>query len=263
MRLHNRRAVSGLASPLRCLSHSARVPGAAGHASGETYGGPAHNDQNLEPGMELYQSPGSDWCVRLWQIPEELALTGPVLVGDTIGTGTTLAGVLGWLVSKMKAAGTVQDIHIFTIAGAAEWAKGGASRSRSCSDDLRQPLPRRSGAEGVRGRRAGEDGGLLQKLAAVDEALGAEGKELTVSFCNARFALQGNGTDLNPAPAMGAEWVPEALEIVTAKVRSRPSTPSSVSSSPRSDPGHPSQPFRAPVAGAATSELLLHLRKRR
>ena len=44
---------------------------------------------------------------------------------------TTLAGVLGWLVSKMKAAGTVQDIHIFTIAGAAEWAKGGASRSRS------------------------------------------------------------------------------------------------------------------------------------
>ena len=56
----------------------------------------------------------------------------------------------------------------------------------------------------------------------MDEALGAEGKELTVSFCNARFALQGNGTDLNPAPAMGAEWVPEALEIVTAKVRTRP-----------------------------------------
>ena len=94
-----------------------------------------------------------------------------------------------------------------------------------------------------------------------------------MSFCNARFALQGNGTDLNPAPAMGAEWVPEALEIVTAKVRTPtpdmrtsplgPSTPSSVSSSPCSDPGHPSQPFRAPVAGAATSELLLHLRKRR
>ena len=56
----------------------------------------------------------------------------------------------------------------------------------------------------------------------MDEALGAEGKELTVSFCNARFALQGNGTDLNPAPAMGAEWVPEALEIVTAKVRTDP-----------------------------------------
>ena len=157
--MHNRRVVFGLASPLRCLSHSARVPGAAGHASGETYGGPAHNDQNLEPGMELYQSPGSDWCVRLWQIPEELALTGPMLVGDTIGTGTTLAGVLGWLVSKMKAAGTVQDIHIFTIAGAAEWAKGGASRSRSCSD-LRQPLPRRSAelrasVGGAQGRTAG------------------------------------------------------------------------------------------------------------
>ena len=80
-----------------------------------------------------------------------------------------------------------------------------------------------------------------------------------MSFCNARFALQGNGTDLNPAPAMGAEWVPEALEIVTAKVRTRPSNPSSLSPLPRPDPDHPSRPFRAPVVGAATSELLLHL----
>ena len=50
-----------------------------GHASGETYGGPANNDQDLEDGMELYQSEGSDWCVRLWEIPDELGLTGPVL----------------------------------------------------------------------------------------------------------------------------------------------------------------------------------------
>ena len=177
-----------------------------GHASDETYGGPANNDKNLEAGMELYQSEGSDWCVRLWEIPAELGLTGPVLVGDTIGTGTTLvralhfplshsfshtnlkspcaeqAGVLGWLTEKMVAAGSVQDIHVFTIAGAAEW---------------------------------GTDGGVVKKLGPVDEALAAHGKQLTLTFCNARFALQSNGTDLCPCPEMGAAWVPKALQMVT------------------------------------------------
>jgi hypothetical protein len=156
-----------------------------GHASGETYGGPANNDKDLEDGMELYQSEGSDWCVRLWEIPDELGLTGPVLVGDTIGTGTTLAGVLGWLTEKMVAAGSVQDIHVFTIAGAAEWDT---------------------------------DGGVVKKLTPIDEALAAHGKQLTVTFCNARYALQSNGTDLCPCPEMGAAWVPEALEIVKEKV---------------------------------------------
>lgn len=162
-----------------------RLRARRGHASGETYGGPANNDQGLEEGMELYRSEGSDWCVRLWEIPEELGLSGPVLVGDTIGTGTTLAGVLGWLAQKMAADGTVQDIHVFTIAGAAAW---------------------------------GTDGGALKKLAQVDEALAAHGRRLTVTFCNARFALQANGTDLSPCPGLGAEWLPEALRLVTEMV---------------------------------------------
>jgi len=157
-----------------------------GHASAESYGGAAHNDINLEPGMELYCSPGSDWCVRLWEIPEDLSINGPVLVGDTIATGTTLVGVVGWLVEKMVAAGSVQDIHIFTIVGASEWGAG--------------------------------DGGVLQKLQHVADSLASHGKALTVTFCNATFGLDANGTDLNPSPAKGAEWIPEALEALTQLV---------------------------------------------
>ena len=85
----------------------------------------------------------------------------------------------------MVAAGSVQDIHVFTIAGAAEWDT---------------------------------DGGVVKKLTPIDEALAAHGKQLTVTFCNARYALQSNGTDLCPCPEMGAAWVPEALEIVKEKV---------------------------------------------
>ena len=157
-----------------------------GHASGATYGGAAHNDKNLEPGMELYQSPGSDWCVRLWEIPEKLEFTGPILVGDTIATGTTLVGVLGWLVAKMAAAGSVHDIHVFTIVGASEWGLG--------------------------------DGGVIDKLAHVDEELHKHGKVLSVTFCNATFALDANGTDLNPCPVKGAEWLPDALTKVKAQL---------------------------------------------
>ena len=157
-----------------------------GHASAASYGGAAHNDKNLEPGMELYQSPGSDWCVRIWDIPETLAFTGPVLVGDTIATGTTLVGVLGWLVEKMAAAGSVQDIHVFTIVGASEWSAG--------------------------------DGGVVEKLKHVDETLGKHGKTLTLTFCNATFGLDANGTDLSPCPSNGATWLPEALRMTTELV---------------------------------------------
>jgi len=163
-----------------------------GHASGASYGGPAHNDQNLEKGMELYRSPGSDWCVRLWEIPEDLGLTGPVLVGDTIATGTTLVGVLGWLVEKMEAAGAVHDIFVFTIVGASSWSSG--------------------------------DGGVLDKLKHVDDALRRHGKELSICFANAYFALDANGTDLNPSPERGAEWIPAALEAVTKRVGDFPLT---------------------------------------
>ena len=133
--------------------------------------------------MELYCSPGSDWCVRLWKIPERLEFTGPVLVGDTIATGTALVGVLGWLVAKMVTLNCVQDIHVFTIVGASEWDLG--------------------------------DGGVLEKLKHVEAELSKRGKVLTVMFCNATFKLGANGTDLNPCPSLGAEWLPEALEMAT------------------------------------------------
>lgn len=157
-----------------------------GHASDASYGGDANNDKNLEPGMELYQSPGSDWCVRIWQIPDDLFLSGPVLVGDTIATGTTLVGTLGWLVSKMDSLGAFQDIHVMTIVGASEWTLG--------------------------------DGGVVEKLRHVEETLGKAGKTITVTFCNATFALDANGTDLNPSPALGAEWLPEALRLAEAQL---------------------------------------------
>ena len=93
----------------------------------------------------------------------------------------------------MVAAGSVQDIHVFTIAGAAGWDT---------------------------------DGGVVKKLTPIDEALAAHGKQLTMTFCNARYALQSNGTDLCPCPEMGAAWVPEALEIAKEKVGDLPANSS-------------------------------------
>jgi hypothetical protein len=150
-----------------------------GHASAETYGGDAHNDKNLEPGMELYKSPGTDWCVRLWDMTPNMEFTGPILIGDTIATGTTLVGVLGWLVEKMAVAKSVQDVHVFSIVGASAWDHG--------------------------------DGGVVEKLKFVDDMLQKHGKKLTLTFCNATFHLAANGTDLNPCPQKGASWVPEGL----------------------------------------------------
>ena len=157
-----------------------------GHASAASYGGDPHHDKNLEPGMELYRSPGSDWCVRLWEIPEDLGLCGPVLVGDTIATGTTLVGVLGWLVERMAKLDSFQDIHVMTIVGASEWSLG--------------------------------DGGVVEKLKHVDEMLAKAGKTISVSYCNATFALDANGTDLNPSTDLGAEWIPKALNLVTKQL---------------------------------------------
>ena len=51
-----------------------------------------------------------------------------------------------------------------------------------------------------------------------DERLRSHGKGLSVCFCNAFFGLGPNGTDLNPDPARGAEWLPEALEMVRGRV---------------------------------------------
>mmetsp|Transcript_7325 Transcript_7325/g.16638 ORF Transcript_7325/g.16638 Transcript_7325/m.16638 type:complete len:315 (-) Transcript_7325:114-1058(-) len=154
-----------------------------GHASAETYGGPAHLDKDIPPGTELWRATGSDWCVRIWDV--EPLPAGPVLVGDTIGTGTTLAGVLGWVASKMEAAKAVHDIFVFTIAGAASWAT---------------------------------DGGVLKKLEPVDEVLRRHGRELHVTFANGRFALQQNGTDMSPCPSMGAQLNEQARKELEAKI---------------------------------------------
>jgi len=154
-----------------------------GHRSAETYGGPAHLDKDLPPGTELWCADGSDWCVRIWDI--EPLPRGPLLVGDTIGTGTTLAGVLGWVAQRMEAAGEVFDIYVFAIAGAAEWEA---------------------------------DGGVIKKLEPVDKVLRKHGRELHVTFANGRFALQSNGTDMNPCPTMGAQLEPRAQALLEQKV---------------------------------------------
>ena len=43
--------------------------------------------------------------------------TGPLLVGDTIATGTTLAGILSVAVAEMEAHGNVRDVVCLTVAG--------------------------------------------------------------------------------------------------------------------------------------------------
>jgi len=161
----------------RCPVVSVRAK--RGHASPNDYGGPAHNDKNLPAGTDLYQSPSSDWCVRIWEQKGEIHSN--LLVADTIATGTTLAGVLGWAVEKMVASGNVHDIYVFTIAGASHWPENP------------------------------KDGGLIPKLVPLQETLQKYGKSLHVTFCNARFKLSANGTDLG---VLGADIDPRARPLL-------------------------------------------------
>jgi hypothetical protein len=153
-----------------------------GHASQDSYGGPAHIDKNLEPGTELYRSANSDWCVRIWQ--QVGTINSTLLVADTIATGTTLAGVLGWAVDSMERAGSVHNIYVFTIAGASDWPA--------------KP----------------EDGGLMPKLIESQKKLAKYGKSLHVTFCNAKFCLAINGTDLG---LEGADIEPRAKAMIAKK----------------------------------------------
>ena len=95
-----------------------------------------------------------------------------------------MAGVLEFVVDQMVKTSSVHDIHVFTIAGASSWD----------------------------GDKA--DGGIATKLQHVDQALTEHGRQLTVTFANAQFALQANGTDLS---FDGAEMLPEASAEVEAK----------------------------------------------
>lgn len=45
---------------------------------------------------------------------------------------------------------------------------------------------------------------------------------LSVTFANAFFALDANGTDLNPSPEKGAEWLPEGLALLQQRLGSFP-----------------------------------------
>lgn len=80
-----------------------------------------------------------------------------VLIGDTIATGTTLAGVLNFVCDQMEAAGAWGDVSCFTIVGSA----------------TAEPL-----------------------LQAVADRLEAHGKELRIVFANACFPLADDGTDM-------------------------------------------------------------------
>lgn len=157
-----------------------------GHDSAETYGGEQHWASNVPEGTTLWESEGSDWCVRIWENTGIPSGAGPLLVGDTVATGTTLAGVLEFCVHEMGQANCYQDIHVFSIVGASSWT------------DI-----------------DGADGGIATKLQGVDQTLAANGKTLTVTFANAQFALQPNGTDL---AFTGADMLPEASVATEAKL---------------------------------------------
>jgi hypothetical protein len=169
-----------------------------GHDSAETYGGDAHHATDVPEGTTLWKSEGSDWCVRIWE--HSPLPPGPLLVGDTVATGTTLAGVLEFCVHEMGKTNSYQDIHVFSIVGASSW------------QDV-----------------DGADGGIAVKLAPLDKILQEHGRELTVTFANARFALQPNGTDLS---FVGADMLPEASEAVEAKLGTVSRHPLSVRPAP-------------------------------
>ena len=86
----------------------------------------------------------------------------------------------------MAKANCYQDIHVFAIAGASSWT------------DV-----------------DGSDGGIATKLKGVDSTLTANGKCLTVTFANAQFALQHDGTDLS---FNGADILPAARREIEAKL---------------------------------------------
>lgn len=116
------------------------------------------------------------WKVRVWDRNDVSVSTGAtVLIGDTVATGTTLGGVLSWVVDEMEAASTYGDIRVFAIAGA-----------RTCED----------------------------KLIPAATRLKANGKELTIHFANAAFNLADNGTDLGFTGAEYAEGSEAAIAEV-------------------------------------------------
>ena len=71
-----------------------------------------------------YLADGGEWGVRVWERSgASLAGATSLLIGDTIATGTTLAGVLKEVLKELReegSSGTLPPFHIFSIAGAAQ-----------------------------------------------------------------------------------------------------------------------------------------------
>jgi len=66
------------------------------------------------------QGHGTDWSVRIWdRAGADLAGASAVLIGDTIATGTTLAGVLKHVADELRGQGCpTVPVFVFAIAGA-------------------------------------------------------------------------------------------------------------------------------------------------
>jgi hypothetical protein len=100
----------------------------------------------------------NDWEVNVWDQKGDITACDTLLIGDTIATGTTLAGTLGVIVKQFKEANKpLPNIYLFAIAG-----------SDQC----------------------------IPKLQGVAQELKQQGKELKLVFANCSFFLNDNGTDL-------------------------------------------------------------------
>jgi hypoxanthine-guanine phosphoribosyltransferase len=61
-----------------------------------------------------------EWSLRVWDwlgLDVLARKQGPLLIGDTISTGTTLAGILSVALTEMENANNVRDIACITFAG--------------------------------------------------------------------------------------------------------------------------------------------------
>lgn len=130
-----------------------------------------------------YDSASAGWVVDLKNEQGQFH-GGTMLIGDTVATGTTLAGTLDLLVEHMlEAKQALHDIYVFAIAGSS----------------------------------IGVTKGLFNAVAA---KLATQGKSLTLVVSNCDFELHENGTDLMFGDVSDAKNVarynPKALTELTA-----------------------------------------------
>lgn len=124
------------------------------------------------------------WNVRIWNQQGDIPDSGLLLIGDTVATGATLAGVISSLMDTAeKNQSRLPKIVVFTIAGAKE---------------------------------------ALERLKPVDARLRERfNEELHIIYANAQLKLNGNGTDLefvkdihSAQPEFVNEFHPQAIEML-------------------------------------------------